>query len=112
MRWQEEEPRWGDELLSLLSLLFQLTPEDLPEAPWVLKRTRAQQIGKSWVPSTPYFTVTNNERFLESLKKEARRGPGSARVRYGGLPDDLRHLARVIGEKRERERDHDGSAVA
>jgi hypothetical protein len=97
---EREKARWSEDIYPLLSMALQLTPEDLPEAPWVLASTVDRQIGKTFVPAAPYARVTNNENWLRGLQLEIRRGPSGPRARTGVLREDLVNLARVIEEKK------------
>jgi hypothetical protein len=68
--------------------LEELSPDSLPDAPWVLTYTPG---GQGTHPTGgPFKTVHNNEDFLGALKLDMSKGPGGPRGRV--VQEDLRLL--------------------
>lgn len=89
---------WPPELAYVLGRLPELSPDDLPEAPWVLHSKPPRKIGKTHVQGGPYARVTGNAVWLATIKREVAQGASGPRHKTGALQHDLLGLSRVLRE--------------
>jgi len=90
---------WPPALVSLVRKVQAATPDDLPPAPWTFHAATIDQVAGG--PGGDFVTVTNTERFLESLRFDVEQGPRGPRARTGALYKDLLKLATAIRRRKK-----------
>jgi hypothetical protein len=77
-----------------------VTPEDLPQVPWVLHYSPPKKIGNSEFRGGPFARVLDNEKFLNALKHDVSMGPSGPRG--NSLLQDLAALRKAVNEEKVR----------
>ncbi len=84
---------------ALARRVAELTPADLPGAPWVFREAPFQYIGHSYTLGGPYTRVIDNEKFLAALRIDIAQGARSPRAKTGALQADLVLLCWILDQR-------------